>query len=96
MNAPARKPEKTELERMLDRLRSAAYELESAASEATDAVDEVRSIVSGEIDGVSYDEDLEELAQLVLSMHDEDHEGPRRWCAHAVCKRAYELAEVPR
>lgn len=95
MSVPARKPENSELERLLSRLRSAVYSLEDAASSAENAVDELRDAYN-EPEGVHFDEDLEELAQLVLAMHDEHHEGPRRWCVHAVCKRAYELAEVPR
>lgn len=95
MNAPAKKPEKTELDRLMSRLRSAAYSLEDAASSAENAVDELSNAYNAP-EGAHFDEDLEELTQLVLTMHDEHHEGPRRWCAHAVCKRAYELAEVPR
>lgn len=93
MASPQQKP--SELEDVLRRLRSAASDLESAAYRADEAIGEIESAATP--DGsfeVIYDS--AELADLVAKLHDDEHEGPMRWCTREVCKAADEIRAASR
>lgn len=93
MASPQQKP--SELDHVLRQLRSAANALQSAAYSAEDAIGEIESAVTpeGQIE-VIYDS--AELADLVAKLHDDEHEGPMRWCTREVCKAADEIRAASR
>jgi len=98
VTATARAPKPpTELEQVIDRLRRAASDLEGAAYEAGDAINEIQSALGpDEVQSAlrSFSNpgatSLVTLAEMVVRLHDEEHEGPRMWCSRDVCRKADE------
>lgn len=83
-----------DIEELAERLRRACYSLESAADDASSAADDVRDAVHGEMDKSGWKKTTLELADAIVKLHDETHEGPRMWCVHAVCRKADDLSSI--
>jgi hypothetical protein len=83
-----------DIEELAERLRRAASSLEYAADEAASAADDVRAAVHGEVDQDGWTKTTLELADAIVKLHDETHEGPRMWCPHAVCRKADDLSSI--
>lgn len=87
----------TVLEQVIDRLRRAASDLEGAAFEAGDAINEIQNAlepteIQSALDSFSNPTatTVITLAEMVVRLHDEEHEGPRMWCSREVCRKADE------
>lgn len=87
---PAEKPRKTPMEDLLDRLRWAVGDLETAASDAQEAANDLRDLGDPGGDPLSPAWTRDDLALAVRDWHDGEskHPGPFVWCAHAVCRTA--------
>ncbi len=76
----------TELENVISQLRRAAQDLSSAADRADDAVSAAEDAFNPE--APHSESDARALAELVVRMHDDEHEGPRMWCDREACRKA--------
>lgn len=75
----------SEYEQLIERLKSAAWDLSSAADDARDAVEALDPATTEDA------HTNRELAEAVRLMHDDTHEGPIRWCRHDACQKAEQI-----
>jgi hypothetical protein len=83
-----------DIEKLADELRRATYALEHAADDAAAAADDVRAAVRGEIDEDGWKKTSLELADAIVRLHEDTHDGPIMWCPHHVCRKADGLASI--
>jgi hypothetical protein len=85
-----------DIEKLADELKRATYALEHAADDAAAAAYEVRAAMHGEIDQDGWQKTTLELADAIVRLHEDTHDGPIMWCPHQVCRKADDLASVER
>lgn len=84
MSAVATSDQSDPLAAVKRRLERAAWDLQSAADAAEEAI---AALAPEEDEG--RDDALADLSRAVAAHHEEHHEGPMRWCLH-MCKLAEE------